>query len=266
MNSESSMNPNIWPKVGSTAGLGHAETCRGGIAHPDHQQAVRSQVDGRTQRRGLAHGAVAEVLLMQKDRAEQERNGQARHQVLEGELHPCALARRPGPWLDGPGACVEGDRVRLGIAGRADADRLQVLLVHAARNAVEIEVFAQQLPQRRVVEQRARRMHQPASGEQREDPVKSRLEHARKIRLDHVMHAKLPPHLLDGIHRMPEMRRVRGNRDGAHGPGRGAGDDRKGVAGAATQELGDTLEHADLIRGARTAAGQYQTEQGILRH
>ena len=114
---------------GLATGLGHAEPGRGCIAYPDHQQAVGAQVDGRAQRRGLAHGSIAEVLLMQEDRAEQERNGQARHQVLERELHARALTGGAGPGLDGSGARIESDRVRLGIAGRADADRLQVLFV-----------------------------------------------------------------------------------------------------------------------------------------
>ena len=164
MNSESSMKPNIWPNVGSLRIAGMPRPADAGSPDPDHQQPVGAQVNGRAQRRGLPHRAVAEVLLMQEDGAEQERNRQARHQMLEGELHPGALARRAGPGLDRPGAGVESDRIGLRIAGRADAHGPQMLLVHAARDALEMQIPAQQLPQRRVVEQRARRMHQPPPG------------------------------------------------------------------------------------------------------
>ena len=54
------------------------------------------------------------------------------------------------------------------------------------------------------------------------------------------------------------MRRIGGERDGAHGAGRGAGDDLERAAGTALQQFRDALEHADLIGGARAAAGQNQ--------
>src|SRR5271163_3135898 len=108
-------------------------------------------------------------------------------------------------------------------------------------------------------------MHEPPAREQRQYPVQAGPKHTRGIRLDHVMHSKLPPHLLDGVYRVPKMRRVRGERDGAHRPRRGAGDDGERVAGTATQDLRDGLEHPDLISGARTAARQYQPEQRLLR-
>ena len=105
MNSESSMKPNIWPKVGSAARrLAHAEPGGRGVAHPDDQQPVGAEVDRRTQGRGLAHGAVAEVLVVQQNGPKQERDGQARHQMLQRQLHARALAKRPRPGLDRRGA------------------------------------------------------------------------------------------------------------------------------------------------------------------
>ena len=67
MNSESSMKPNICPKVGSAADCASRVPARRGVAHADHQQAVGAQVDGRAQGRGLAHGSVAVILLMQAE-------------------------------------------------------------------------------------------------------------------------------------------------------------------------------------------------------
>ncbi len=160
----------------------------------------------------------------------------------------------------GGGGGVKSHRIRIGVARGADADRLQMLLVQAARDAVEVQLLAQQIPQRRVVEQRMRRMHQPAAGDERQHPVQSGPQHAGGVRLEHLVHAKIAPHSFDGIHRAPEVRRVRGERDGADGAGGGPGDDGKRTRGTAPQQFRDALEHADLVGGARAAARQHQAQ------
>jgi hypothetical protein len=139
-------------------------------------------------------------------------------------------------------------------------DRPQVLFVHAPRDALEMQLLAQQRPERGVVEHRARGMHEPAAGHQREDPLQARAQHADGIRLDHVVYAEFPPYLLDGVDRVPEVGGIGGERDGAHGACRRAGDDLKRRPGAASQLLGDALEHADLIGRACAATRQDQAE------
>jgi hypothetical protein len=238
----------------------HAESGGRRVSHADHQQPVRTQVNGGAQRRGLPHRTVPEVLLMQEDGPEQEGNRQARHQVLERELHPGALARRPGPGLDRPGTGVKGDRIGIRIAGGANADGAQMLFVHPARNALEPQVLAQQFPERGVVEQRARRMHQPPSGDQRQDPVQPRPQDADRIRLDHVVNPEFPPHLLDDVNRVAEVSGIRGERNRAHRAGGRAGNHLERAAGAPAQLFGDAFEHPHLIGRARPAARQHQAE------
>ena len=184
--------------------------------------------------------------------------------MLQSQLHARALAPRLGPGLDRRCARIKCDGIRIRIAGCANADGLQALLVQISRNSVEIQILPQQLPQRGIVEQRTRRMNQPAPGEQRQHPVQSGLQDADRIRPDHLVHPEVAPHPLNGVYGLPEMRRIRGESDGADRAGGSAGNDLKRAAGTAPHKLGDALEHAHLIGGARPAAGQYQPQLGCI--
>ena len=79
------------------------------------------------------------------------------------------------------------------------------------------------------------------------------------------LHAKIAPYPLDAVHRAPEVRRVRGQGDRAHGAGGGARDDGKWAGGAAPHQFGDALEHADLVGGTRAAARQHQADRQASR-
>ena len=215
-------------------------------------------MDGGTQGRGLAHGSVAVVLTLHENRTEQEGNGQARHQMVQRQLHARAFAKRALPGVDGRCGRVERHRVGIGVAGGADADGFQMLLVETARDPVEIQLRAQQIPQRRVVEQRVRRPYQPAAGDEGQHPVQAGLEHTQRVGLEHMVNSEVAPHALDRVHGLPEMRRIGRQCDGAHGAGGGPGDDGERAGRAAPQDLGDPFEHADLVGRPRAAAGQYQ--------
>src|SRR5450631_1653746 len=109
-----------------------------------------------------------------------------------------------------------------------------------------------------------RGMHQPTAGEERQRPVQSGFQHAHRVRFEHMMHAKIAPYPLDGVHGSPEMRRVRGESDRTDRAGGGSGNDGKRASRAAPQQSRDAFEHAHLIGRARATACQYQAELRCL--
>ena len=63
-------------------------------------------------------------------------------------------------------------------------------------DAGAVDVNAEQLAQRRVVEQRLRRRQHEAAGDQREHPVKARAQHVHGIDVEHLLRAEVGPHPL----------------------------------------------------------------------
>jgi hypothetical protein len=114
----------------------------------EHEQPVRTQVDRGRQRRGLSHRAVAEELAVQAARREEERNTEARHQVVERERHALAVALCPGPFAHRRVGLEEGHGARREITGRAQRESAQVAARDVPPDRVEIRHLGQQLPQR----------------------------------------------------------------------------------------------------------------------
>src|ERR1700738_3784127 len=123
MNSESSMKPIICPKLGSTGR-------RAGLA-PVGAGSLTPMMNSRLAPRWIAG--------------------------LNGEVWRMA----PSPKYCSSSSTGRNKKGIEVLARGADADTLQMLFVQASRDAVEMQLRAQQTPQRRVVEERMRRMHQP---------------------------------------------------------------------------------------------------------
>ncbi len=70
---------------------------RAGMAHADHQDALRTEVYRGRERRRLAQRAVAEVRTFHCDGRKQERHGGARHQVVQVDRRWRRRAARLGP-------------------------------------------------------------------------------------------------------------------------------------------------------------------------
>ena len=122
---------------------------------------------------------------------------------------------------------------------------------------VEIRHVRQQLAQRRIVEQRPRRPD-GAAGEQRAHPAAARLEHRRGVRAEHLVDAEVRPDLLDLADRLLPASDIAREDAGRHGARRRSHDDGKRPVGT-RMYLRQRLQHADLERGARAAAGQDQS-------
>jgi hypothetical protein len=131
-----------------------------------------------------------------------------------------------------------------------------------AADAREVELTTQQLAQRRVVEQRARRRQQPAAGQHRQRPVQARAKHSAGIGAEHLADLEIAPDPLQVADRDPETIRMHRDCSCIHRPGGGAGDDWKWIGRSCRQQIRDGPQHADLVGRPRTATRQHQPDPG----
>ena len=160
---------------------------------------------------------------------------------------------------------VEGDVQSRAVARRGDGERMQMPFGHDAVQPAGVDELAEQLLERRVVEQRARPGAAPArdhpADRHHRQPARAGADHAERIGAVDLLGAEVLPDVDepgDGLVEGVGTARQRGGVDRA---GRRAGDDGKGVAGggaAVAPDLRDRLQHADLVGGARAAAGENQ--------
>ncbi|MNP23439.1 hypothetical protein D3C76_1161490 [compost metagenome] len=104
-------------------------------------------MQGRADRCRLAHRAVAEVLLGDFYRGEQQGNGRAGQQVLDAQPGRQADAAVAQPGVNGAPALVEGHRLPGFVAECGDRDGVQVLLIEGFVDAAEVQVAVEQLAQ-----------------------------------------------------------------------------------------------------------------------
>ena len=213
----------------------------GGLVHApgaDDQQPLRPQVDGRRQRRGLAHRAVAKpaahALVFQLGGRKDKGNGRRRQQVRLRQPRRCGHALRTQPGRDGPRRVVEREVLAAAVARGRDRQRVQVLLLEHQRQPLDLHQPLQQRGQRRVVQQRAWPHAPPArdhpADRQHGQPVCAGAHHAQRIGTVDLVGREVFPHLRQHFHRGVEAVGMAGQRGGVDGPGRGAADDAEGRA------------------------------------
>ena len=236
------------------------------LARADHQDAFGTQVDGGADRRELAHRAVAEELVaaveLQRHRREHERDRARGEDVLDRDR--CGTGQPLGarPRRDRLAALEIGDVLARGIARCRDGERAQLTVLDAARDALRVDQTVQQRIERAVVEQRARMgAHDPAHGH-RGEPVRGVAERAQGIGAVDVARVQRGPGLEHGGDGHAGIVAAAGERRGVDRPGRGAADDRVGIAGrrpaVLDEDLPDRVQHADLVGGPGSAAHQDQ--------
>ncbi len=125
-------------------------------AHADDQQPIGAEMNRWAQRIHLPHGPITEVFLAQAHRREQQRDGDARHQVIQRQRSSTPHALRPCPVLNRILGVVEGDIEPGDIARRTEGQRAQMAALDARSNAAPVHALLDQFPQRRVVEHRLR--------------------------------------------------------------------------------------------------------------
>ena len=225
-----------------------------GLAHADHQQAIGAKVQGRADRRHLVHGPVAEMLAVDALGPKDKRDGRRCHQVVDGNACRASHAPRPSPGHDGIDTLVEGHRFARAVAGTGNAECAQVAGVDHVLDPLARHAFLQQLAQRRAVEQRLRVAPAETTEHEGGQPVRAGHEHTPGIGPEHLSDLEIAPHKIEALDRLAKAVRVDRQRRGIDGPGRGAGNHRERVGNVGWQDVGDGLEHADLIGRTRTAA------------
>src|ERR1700733_10260935 len=109
-------------------------------AHADDQQAGGAEVDRGAERVDLAHGAVAVVVVAELDGREQQRYGDAGHEVIQIELRAAADSLHARPVANHLDAIVEGNRMAAVVTGGAQRKGPQVAARDAATNAGAVDV------------------------------------------------------------------------------------------------------------------------------
>lgn len=237
---------------------GGAERRATGLTHADDQDPFGAEAQGRRQRRELAHGAVAEVVAVHRDGREEERHRGARHQVVQPELGRHAAPAGACPGFEGPRRLHEGHRLPAAEARRRDREGVQLPVLQGLADAREIDAPLEQFAQRPVVEQGSRRAQQQAGGGQRDQQVRSRAQHGRAVRAEHLPDPEVAPDAVEHRRAAAEARGV--GREGRRedGAGRRPAQDAERQRRAGRVPAGDGLQHAHLVGGPGPPARQHQ--------
>ena len=123
-----------------------------------------------------------------------------------------------------------------------------------------MQVTFQQPPQWFVVEQGLRVADPETSRNQRAQPVQARLQHRSRVGAIDLLRAEIRPDPLQVSHRVSKQPCTGRKHDGIDRTGRCAADDGKGVRRAPGHQLGDRLQHADLVGAAGAAARQHEPD------
>jgi len=172
--------------------------------------------------------------------------------------HSDALHARPV--ADRVDAVEEGHRAAAAVTGGAQRKGAHVAALDAAANAGTIDVHAEQLAQRRVIEQRLRRRQHQAAGDERQHPVRAGAQHVMGIDMEHLARMEVGPHALESRHRAAPVVRLGRQHAGGYGTRRGTDDDRERVA-RARQHLRERQQHPDLVSRTGAAPRQHKGDR-----
>ena len=219
----------------------------------------------RRGRRHLAHRTIAEELVADLGRREDEWNGARCEQVLDPYSGPHADALRALPQLEARSAHAEAHRHAGAIARCSDGQRIECACADAVFDRRKVNGPRQKRRQRRIVEQRDRPLAVGA-GKQRAQEAPCRLGKVPSIRTINVLDAECRPCLAQHRRRGAEMARACRERGGIDRPCRGSANDPKRAGSAVGQHFSDCPGHAGLIRGSSAPARKDERQLGFVRH
>src|SRR3990167_1478436 len=123
---------------------------------PDYQHPRRAKVQGWADRRGLAHGAIAEVFAVDLYWREYQRNRGTGQQMLKAQTSRHTDPTMAEPGVDGGAALIESHRLASFITKGCYRHRTQLAMAHGCSDPTEIQLTPEQISQRRAIEQRHR--------------------------------------------------------------------------------------------------------------
>ena len=176
--------------------------------------------------------------------------------MIKFELDVRANPLRTAPRFKIGAALKKTDALPRVVPGAGNADRAQGLIANGLINARQINVTAEQNPQRRVVQQRTWCAVNNPAEHQGAKPVCGGFGDAERVGSVNLVRMKMLPDIEQALNALGEIVRVRGQNSRIDRTCRRAAHDREGVFIRLNEQLTNRLEHTDLISGARTTASQ----------
>ena len=229
---------------------------------PDNQDAFCAKMNGRGNRRQVAHRSVAKVFAMNADGRKNEGDCAGGQQVIDGQrrANPQALDALPG--MSRRVRLKKTDAFAGFVSGGGDADRMQSAVGDGAFDAAEIEIARQQFAQGRVVEQRSGRVMDQPSRHQHRQPTRPGRADSHGIRPVDVAGSHVAPDVGQSRDGFAEIVGQAGNGGGIDGAGRSPAKDGEGVVARVAGEFCHSEQNTNLIGGAGATAAQDQRGAG----
>src|SRR3569832_521476 len=170
------------------------------IARADDEDAVGPHVQRWADRGDLAHGSIAEIFAMDLHGLKYQWDRGRGHDVLKTDFRGCADAPRAPPRRHRVHALIKRHRLARAVAGTGDTQRMQVPLVDRRLDATEFELFAEQLVQRRAIEQGVRIVFAQASEHHGCKPARTGGHHTGDVGTEDLLRVKVFPHVHQPVH------------------------------------------------------------------
>ncbi len=123
------------------------------VADANDENAIGTEMDGRTQRRRLAHCTVTEVLTAKLHRWEYHRYSDARHQVVEVNIAANSIAALAAPFMSTACRLKKRSRSSRPITRCSHGKCMQITIIDGLLNERESNIGCKQRPQWRIIQQ-----------------------------------------------------------------------------------------------------------------
>src|SRR3569833_548517 len=170
------------------------------MVRADDEDAVGPHVQRWADRGDLAHGSIAEIFAMELHGLKYQWDRGRGHDVLKTDFRGCADAPRAPPRRHRVHALIKRHRLARAVAGTGDTQRMQVPLVDRRLDATEFELFAEQLVQRRAIEQGVRIVFAQASEHHGCKPARTGGHHTGDVGTEDLLRVKVFPHVHQPVH------------------------------------------------------------------
>src|SRR3569832_1599269 len=170
------------------------------IARADDEDAVGPHVQRWADRGDLAHGSIAEIFAMDLHGLKYQWDRGRGHDVLKTDFRGCADAPRAPPRRHRVHALIKRQQQTQTKTGTGYTQRMQVPLVERRGDATEFELFAEQLVQRRAIEQGVRIVFAQASEHHGCKPARTGGHHTGDVGTEDLLRVKVFPHAHQPVH------------------------------------------------------------------
>jgi hypothetical protein len=187
--------------------------------------------------------------------------------MVDSECAGGALALRPFPGVDTAviARLYPCDRLPCRVTRCGQRDRPQPAILQAPRDAVNAaglrleHAFEQRAKRRGIDETPRRRQDRPASRQQASAPSRGPRRQIAQIDAEHILDTQTAPDIYEVLEFPGKRFLMRSQISRVDSAGRYSGKDVREKVGKHARQV---AENPDLVRGARTAAGEYESQIG----